>query len=177
MVFILGNNLLIIRNYFWVMNWSYIAALFDAKGCANIGFQHRGPYWTVTPSIIFSVSDNLAEDLKSFLGRERVNARVSSARASSIFSEAKNTFKVSITNWDGCRKICSYIRDEVIEKKQVIELMMDAIRLHDKRRKKWMRGKLFTVNDLREFDRIRHEIHKHSRKGPKKLKEYFSERS
>lgn len=154
------------------MNWSYIAGLFDGRGCVNIGLQHRGPYWTVTPSIIFSVSSNLAEHVKNFLERERVGARVSSARSGGIFPEAKNTFKVSITNWDGCGKICSYICDEVVEKKQIIELMMNAVQFHDERRKKWMRGKLFTVNDLREFDRIRHEIHKRSRKGPKKLKEY-----
>ncbi len=155
------------------MNWSYIAGLFDGKGCANVGFQHRGPYWTVTPSIIFSVSSHLAEHLKNFLERERVNARVSSARPG-VFPEAKNTFKVSITNWDGCGKICSYIRDEVVEKKQVIELMMNAVQLHDERRKRRIKGKLFTVDNLREFDRIRHEIHKRSRKGPKKLREYFS---
>lgn len=153
------------------MNWSYIAGLFDGRGCVNISLQHREPYWTVMPSIIFSVSSSLADHLKNFLERENVSARVSSVR-SSIFPEAKNTFKVSITNWDGCGKICSYIHDEVVEKNQIVKLMKNAVQLHDERRRRRIKGKLFTVNDLREFDRIRHEIHKQSRKGPKKLKEY-----
>lgn len=155
------------------MNWSYAAGLFDGKGCVSIGFNHKGSYWIITPMIIFSGSSTLMENLKNFLERENVKANISKSSPSKLFPEAKGTYSIYIIRWEGCKRVCSYIWDEVIEKKPVIELLRKAIELHTECiRRRRIGGKLFTIQDLKELDRIRHEIHKYARKGPKKLKEY-----
>lgn len=152
------------------MNWSYVAGLFDGKGCVSIGFHHKGSYWIVTPIMVFSGSLTLSENLKSFLERENVKAAI--YKSSQVFPEAKGTYNVSITRWEDCKRVCSYIYDEVIEKKPITELLRKAIELHDNRKRKRIRGRLFSPEDLKEFDKIRHEIHKYARKGRKKLREY-----
>ena len=155
------------------MNWSYIAGLFDGEGCACVSFKKNGPYWTVTPILFFSGSLNLLEQLKHFLQRENVKAGIYKIPPSRIFPEAKGTYSLSVVRWEGCKRVCSYIWDETIEKRAVIQLLRDAINLHDTCiRRRPIRGKLLTVEDLKTFDRIRHEIHKYARKGPKKLREY-----
>jgi len=146
------------------MDWSYIAGLFDSKGWASITFKQKGPYLIVTPSITWVASTRIGESIKNFLEREKV--RVSTCKKGDFYC-------VSVHSWDGCHRVCSYIEDHVTEKKHTVELLMQAIDLHHKR--SWLprrEGRLFSKEDLKEFDRIRHEIHESTRKGPKKLREY-----
>lgn len=147
------------------MNWSYIAGLFDGQGWVSLAIKQKDPYWIVTPAITLATSTEIGEPLKKFLERENVKVSV---------YKKQDFYCVSVHSWEGCHRVCSYIRDEVTGKKPTVELLMKAIELHRKSRSQPRRdGRVFTVEDLEELDRIRREIHKYARKGSKKLRSYI----
>ena len=145
------------------MDWSYVAGLFDGEGCFTIFLRNKTHKY---PNI--GVSATIAGDVKhlkiigQFLSKEGI-----------IFCITKNgkkgmVYHLILSSFDSVKLFIGKILPFLILKTPQAEIILEAIR--KKEEMKSSNNKIY--KNLRHFDKLRRELHKYSRKGPKILRSW-----
>lgn len=138
------------------MNWDYIAGLFDGEGSVSIAF-HKSLKIEVK---ISSSSEEFRKAIRSFLKDSDIVSRSWSEQV-----KLGTTGGVSIASWEDATKFIKEIEDKIVEKKEKVRIFKKALVLHNALKEKGDK----IVDHFPEFDAIRKELHKTSKKGKKEL--------
>lgn len=154
----------------WICSWKYLAGLFDGDGnpCIYLMIKKTG-----SPSLGFRMAITGTKEgfipIKIFLKENGIYAGIH--KGNKVHKRKDNwrqntTYRLTIGSFDGIKKFCEMIYPYIHLKRKQVEIMLQAIALKEKIKKE----RKFLKDNFHLFDELRHELHKLSRKGPRKLK-------
>lgn len=152
----------------WNCDWKYLAGLFDGDGSPHI-FQTRTKKH---PNLCFKMKITGTKEafipIQQFLKENGILAGIYKSNKGKDRKgwRQKTSYRLVISNFDGIKIFCQKIYPYIHLKRKQCEIMLQAIALKEKIKEE---GKLIQ-NNFHLFDKLRHELHKLSRKGPRKLK-------
>jgi len=139
------------------LDWSYVAGLYDGEGSSAIFSRvkkHR--FFSCGIAIQISGQKKHLDLVKNFLNSEGIKCGVT-------------ILNLQIQSFDSVKLFISKVVPYIILKKPQLEIMSEAVALRDNLK---LFGKGAIVRNSDAFDKLRHRLHAHSRKGPRELKEW-----
>jgi len=143
------------------MDWSYIAGLFDGDGCPSIFTSTHKKRKSISPSIGAKIMIITSTP-------EKFGLLIDFLRKNNIYIKKYGTKQLVIHRQNDVEKFCLNIYPHLMIKNQQIRYTL--IFLYLKKQIKECRHSTVMEN-LDVFDKIRHKLHKYSRKG-RKLKRW-----
>lgn len=141
--------------------WEYIAGLFDGDGSVSISKSVSNKIPSINLKVVITGDRKHMETIKRFLEIENIK--------SNIYCGSPQNSLV-IHNKKKIKRFLQNILPYVIYKKNVCKIMLEAVNLKERLKSK---GYGEINKNLHLFDGLRHELHKYSRKGPRKLKSWY----
>lgn len=152
--------------------WEYIAGLFDGDGCPSIGMKSRLSEKKRSILIAASISAGDRErfkPIKNFLLQNNVICCVSKGAKGKHKTKdgwrQHTSYQLQIIEQKSLKIFLQSIYPFVLFKKKQIEILLEALRLKEELKSKGLKIR----DNFYLFDELRHELHKYSRKGPRKL--------
>ena len=155
-----------------LMNWDYIAGIFDGDGHGNLFIKQPNTSlqrYTTSPLIEMAVSGGVIVPLRDFLTERGVFPQKRKYGYTTTTTNHWGSAKyIKIGSWKGVKTFCENVIPRCYIKKERLVLLLNAVKL----REKIIKDKRHNEEFISYFDYYRHEIHKFAKKGKKIIREY-----
>lgn len=155
------------------MDWSYIAGLFDGDGHPSIALKNQLPRSIQITARITGGNKEQFRPIKDFLKQSEIHAGIHRSSIGKHKSKAgwrqHTSYVIQISGRDDAIKFFEMILPHILFKRKQCEIALKGLKFW-----KYLSECGKSVEDnLHYFDKLRHELHKYARKGPKTLKSWF----